>query len=639
MGFGNKGRYLVWRVDGLSVQQVKSLFNKGILTAHPPTPSSTSLLCRLDVDVSWVAQKICIGKSEEDVICGVCDFLRSLAYSGFVVTPILDGKVRHHSKQATISRISIRERKKVSGIIARFKGISLEAEIESLKEKGLVETKDILKRKNDLASECKKSEQVESFVKIGQDFCQKLQRELDLKEASVENENGGVVLSALQATFQADSLISCRKMNGKTDLILSSDIDFCALVGPNNVQITDFTFQKNRTKAAKGKVEFMVVSKIQLKGSSNKMYEKVKVALNLKDNIVNDGLKCPTTAKINNERKPLQSKNLSAQSTCNNGIPSCNRNNRNKPSQSKRNAKKGSTKAIKKLKKPFEPAQYSLFDNENFLFRSIVAVVIGCDVLVGGWKGNSVSTIFDLIETKRKSNDVLVDISGNNDNLGEDEVLNRKLIEYFSTEMKMTEDEFLTYCMAFMNEPGIEDNGNENGRSPKHYMTGQVPLRLPRYLEDFKGENTEIYDGPTLVMCTGTGGDEGKSHPILSSAGLFECGRCKNNFCTLCCVRKHEKSKDKEGGNEYLCNDCFKLSSFLEVDGIDLPTAEKLARKGVKSMAKMREELTERGIRDIGSASLFELEGLYDSIIDKEELDMLRKMAKSTVFPLKTPGM
>ena len=54
----------------------------------------------------------------------------------FFVIMVSDGKLRNHIKQKTRNCTSIRERKKVSGIIICFNRISLETKIESLTEKG-----------------------------------------------------------------------------------------------------------------------------------------------------------------------------------------------------------------------------------------------------------------------------------------------------------------------------------------------------------------------------------------------------------------------------------------------------------------------------------------------------------------------
>ena len=64
MGFGNHGKCLAWSVKDLSFKDVKILFMKGVFSTEDNRHTS----CRLDVDVSWVAKKLGIGKSESGII-------------------------------------------------------------------------------------------------------------------------------------------------------------------------------------------------------------------------------------------------------------------------------------------------------------------------------------------------------------------------------------------------------------------------------------------------------------------------------------------------------------------------------------------------------------------------------------------
>ena len=67
------------------------------------------------------------------------------------------------------------------------------------------------------------------------------------------------------------------------------------------------------------------------------------------------------------------------------------------------------------------------------------------------------------------------------------------MLKYFSGQMQMTEDEFLTYCCwAYIYKPGVEDNGTTSNLSSQQYMTGKCLLKLPEYLEAFKAPSTEI---------------------------------------------------------------------------------------------------------------------------------------------------
>lgn len=93
-----------------------------------------------------------------------------------------------------------------------------------------------MERKKKCISECsKKSNPTERNVSISVDFKKKLTTELDSQAAFMENGNRGNVEAVIQAKVQANSLVACCRLAGKSDLIVLKYLDFCTLVGPNNV--------------------------------------------------------------------------------------------------------------------------------------------------------------------------------------------------------------------------------------------------------------------------------------------------------------------------------------------------------------------------------------------------------------------
>ena len=107
--------------------------------------------------MSWIVRKLGIGKSEENIAKEVSHFLRELPHQGpFIVTPVCDGDKRHHSKRDFVKRVSQRHQKKKEGMAARYKSMSLEAEIEdALKAKGEVETEEHLKQQKAILTQSK----------------------------------------------------------------------------------------------------------------------------------------------------------------------------------------------------------------------------------------------------------------------------------------------------------------------------------------------------------------------------------------------------------------------------------------------------------------------------------------------------
>ena len=222
MGFGCHGKSLVWKATNLSTKDIKQLYDTGILS-HSSVKQQKEKCCKIDVDVSWIVRKLGIGKAEDMIVKEVSLFLRALAHQGpFVVTPVCDGDKRHHSKRAYVDRVSNWLRKSNEGLVARHQYISLEAEIENLKAKGLdqVTEKHWGKKRKFLAESKKMEQDGGKFVPISSSFSSKLQKALQgLKSTEEELDLNGKVDQVLKAQFQADYLIACRRLNGKSDII------------------------------------------------------------------------------------------------------------------------------------------------------------------------------------------------------------------------------------------------------------------------------------------------------------------------------------------------------------------------------------------------------------------------------------
>ena len=278
----------------------------------------------------------------------------------------------------------------------------------------------------------------------------------------------------------------------------------------------------------------------------------------------------------------------------------------------------------------FLRAESPLFGDkeDDVVKRAIIAVSIGCDVSVHGP---------NIKGTKLGPKTVAKDISKIENNPGytfcndkDNKASNEALISLFSKKMKMKTEDFWTLCQAFIYEPGILHGCDST--NDYDYITHCTPLTLPKYLEAFKGPSTTIIDGPAIETCIGPKGKQNgalfgdDSHTFLSFEGNVKCQRCSLNLCLLCCTKG-------------FCNTCYHLNCYLELVNNDEEKAKKLIKgncKNIKTISEMRKALIDRGIQDVGSASTFDLEGLYNSIIEKEEIDILRKLAHKVVFPIKS---
>ena len=96
MGFGSNGCTLVWKINHLSINDIKSLHDNNIIpptsnlnpivfqrkeTATLNNPSSVlNKNCKIDIDISWIVRKLDIGKTEDSIVKEVSNFLKTLAH-------------------------------------------------------------------------------------------------------------------------------------------------------------------------------------------------------------------------------------------------------------------------------------------------------------------------------------------------------------------------------------------------------------------------------------------------------------------------------------------------------------------------------------------------------------------------------
>lgn len=113
-----------------------------------------------------------------------------------------------------------------------------------------------IKERNFLNKESKKLED-SSFVTIPDDLPDLLQEDLDIWNSTESNVNGGMVRKVKVAAFQADSLISCRYIHNKSNLIIGNDTDFAALVGKGALVIRNFKFNRDLGGHNRSRIETM----------------------------------------------------------------------------------------------------------------------------------------------------------------------------------------------------------------------------------------------------------------------------------------------------------------------------------------------------------------------------------------------
>ena len=197
----------------------------------------------IDVDCSWIACLVGRGKQPKEIAFAIAKFLVTLAQAGgFIVSPILDGDSRHHSKRATTSRNAKYEQNRIGAIQARFKALAISSKINNGQAS-----------ENDREELCKlntKAEKLEKYsaVHLTNTFESDLRCSLEEMSASLEHESGGYVSEIRKAILQADYVIAYRSLNKMNHIICSKDTNFAALIGKDCLLLRGWKLKSNGRK-------------------------------------------------------------------------------------------------------------------------------------------------------------------------------------------------------------------------------------------------------------------------------------------------------------------------------------------------------------------------------------------------------
>jgi hypothetical protein len=197
-----------------------------------PTPT-------IDVDVSWIIRGHCKG-SIEDRIVHLLNISNAFTEVGFLVHLVCDGVFRHHSKRATISRLTEAQKKKIDLVINKSQLMLL---MENRQDTdSIVEKNEIIETQTAIQSKIRSLENAlqRSSFQMGDDFFINL-----LNSINFYNNNK---ITACQALFQADTVMASRMVSKNTHVLLTSDSDQAALLGPDCLCIKDFKIKEEKKK-------------------------------------------------------------------------------------------------------------------------------------------------------------------------------------------------------------------------------------------------------------------------------------------------------------------------------------------------------------------------------------------------------
>jgi hypothetical protein len=260
----------------------------------------------------------------------------------------------------------------------------------------------------------------------------------------------------------------------------------------------------------------------------------------------------------------------------------------------------------------FVPAKYPLFENvPDRKLRAVMCLFLGCDVY-DGMNGVGAKTLaVDIIQGSYESYKLR---RPENEQVS----LYSYLKKYLQSKTDgMNHTVIQTYICALIYEPtntAPTEQDKADGKSYRTYVGGVLPSVLPKYLEEFAAEQTQITEGPTMERCMGV--DE-SGHLFLAADGFVNCNNCGGVICRHC----HESI-----GAEAYCLLCYAEKSIVPIPGED--------RRGVgKSILEMRQELAEKHNFDsVDELSFEELEDFYE--VKDVVYSRVNEMADVVPFPL-----
>eukprot|EP00957_Ditylum_brightwellii_P054521 4130525-Ditylum_brightwellii.AAC.1 len=117
----NSSEQLLWTAKNLNLAQLREAVRclKG-----------GEDIVHIDVDCSWVVCSMARGKGPNEMVDYLANLLLTMTRRvPAIVTPILDGATRHHSKRDSTRRVADREKNRIEAIVARCSALAISSKI------------------------------------------------------------------------------------------------------------------------------------------------------------------------------------------------------------------------------------------------------------------------------------------------------------------------------------------------------------------------------------------------------------------------------------------------------------------------------------------------------------------------------
>ena len=269
----------------------------------------------------------------------------------------------------------------------------------------------------------------------------------------------------------------------------------------------------------------------------------------------------------------------------------------------------------------YKEAKYPIF--ERIIppwLTALYCVGLGCDVFPGSI--HNITPLFLTTQLEKMNINTAVSSS-------DYQKIFDALVDIYVIRQKppktLTKQDFLTYCQAFLYQPGIEE-GLRDDPSQWNYVYHQ-PTSLHPYLKMFAHPDSCIVieneennvNMSTLKQCKGITSIT-LPHKFLSCEAWFTCSLCQQCFCATC---GYSPKKDRDGKNTKhslvhydnmdndLCCDCYKEQRIYSPYGCDLDE--------ILNIQQMQDYLREKNVMmTSGEIDAHEIQELYELTLLEE---------------------
>ena len=233
MGLGSNGKLVFYTVPNLTRTDIADIGLK-MLQVMPPDGMPNRPIIDMDINNIFYIR----GRNKVNPMESVAKFAMEWAQHGIIITPVCDGDTRPTSKQASNRNRATREKNRNKAVTQR---LDLRQINQQLNQNEITqETRDKLIKTRTTLEKSIKSAETQSAFAVPANLPHAFEDTITAMKLHEQNVAGGKVDKVLTGEFQADSLLAGRYLEGKCQMIMSTDGDFPIFCGDDCLLIKEF---------------------------------------------------------------------------------------------------------------------------------------------------------------------------------------------------------------------------------------------------------------------------------------------------------------------------------------------------------------------------------------------------------------